>query len=357
MSEDVSPSQLTVLDLPQIYTKPPFSAIHSTLASLTLHPESWSTPSSFHALPPINEEGIPAYLTRLISSPLAWLSSDAEREEIWEAASKRLSERSGRSGMSSLRRTFKIPRSSEPSEAEEMDIRIHEPGLVNDQLGHKTWLGAFVLAKLLPRLLPRYFALGREDCNGASEGAGGSQQRRLRILELGAGTGLAGIAAAALYRKRVEVHMTDLPEIVPNLRANIFQNSLLLSDGAHVSADVLDWSDLPSSEDLKGEEEMYDCILAADSLYGPEHPPILTDTIAVYLEKRKEAKVFTVLPFREMELDYHGELREQMATKGFRVLEEGEEVGVEDWYNSGANGAERAEVRCWWCVWGWQCFH
>ena len=356
MSENVSPPQLTVLDLPQLYTKPPFSALHSTLTSLTLLPESWNSPSSLHAPPPINEEGIPAYLTRLISSPLAWLSSDAEREAIWEAASKRLSERSGRSGMSSLRRTFKIPRNSEGGGAEEVEIQIHEPGLVNDQLGHKTWLGAFVLARLLPRLLPRYFSLQQHVVGDtASEGVGRSQ-RRLRILELGAGTGLAGIAAAALYRDSVEVRMTDLPEIVPNLRANILQNSSLLGDGARVRADVLDWSNLPSSKDLKGEEEMYDCILAADSLYGPEHPPILTDAMAAYLKREKNAKILTVLPFREMELDYHAELREQMAAKGFHMLEEGEEVGVEDWYNSSANGAERAEVRCWWCVWGWQCF-
>lgn len=354
MSEDVSP-QLTVLDLPQVYSKPSFSALHTTLSSLTLHPESWDGQLSSHASPRIDEEGIPAYLTRLISSPLAWLSSDAEREGIWEAASKRLSERSGRSGMSSLQRNFKIPRSSEGSGAEEMEIQIHEPGLVNDQLGHKTWLGAFVLAKLLPQLLPRYFPLPQGDCDGACEGAG-SSQRRLRILELGAGTGLAGIAAAALYRNSVEVHMTDLPEIVPNLRANVAQNSSLLGDGAHVSADVLDWSDLPPSQDLKGEEKMYDCILAADSLYGPEHPPILTDAIAVYLKREKDAKVFTVLPFREMELDYHGELREQMAAKGFHVLEEGEEEGVEDWYNSSGSRAERARVRCWWCVWGWRSF-
>lgn len=258
--------------------------------------------------------------------------------------------------MSSLKRTFKIPCYSERMEVEEMEIQIHEPGLVNDQLGHKTWLGAFVLAKLLPKLLPRYFSLRSGDCDGAFEGAGLSEGR-LRILELGAGTGLAGIAAAALYRNNVEVHMTDLLEIVPNLRANILQNHSLLDDTAHVSADVLDWSDLPLPEDVKAKDRIYDCILAADSLYGPEHPPILTDTIAVYLKKKRNAKVFTVLPFREMERDYHGELREQMASKGFHVLEEGEEVGVEDWYNSGTNGTERAEVRCWWCVWGWQCFH
>ena len=99
---------------------------------------------------------------------------------------------------------------------------------------------------------------------------------------------------------------------------------------------------------------MYDCILAADSLYGPEHPPILTDGIALYLKRQKDAKVFTVLPFREMELDYHGELREQMAAKGFHVLEEGEEEGVEDWYNSSGSRAERARVWCWWCVWEWR---
>jgi hypothetical protein len=39
-----------------------------------------------------------SFLSTIIKSSLAWLDSDDEREVIWEEASKRLSERCGRTG-------------------------------------------------------------------------------------------------------------------------------------------------------------------------------------------------------------------------------------------------------------------
>ena len=45
----------------------------------------------------IAEDGIPKYLTSIIASPLQWIE-ETSREAIWEAASARLSERSGRAG-------------------------------------------------------------------------------------------------------------------------------------------------------------------------------------------------------------------------------------------------------------------
>jgi hypothetical protein len=40
-----------------------------------------------------------SFLSTVIKSSLAWLGSDDEREVIWEEASKRMSERCGRTGM------------------------------------------------------------------------------------------------------------------------------------------------------------------------------------------------------------------------------------------------------------------
>jgi predicted nicotinamide N-methyase len=63
-----------------------------------------------------------------------------------------------------------------------------------------------------------------------------------RVLELGAGTGLLGLAAAALWRANVV--MTDLPLFQDNLLHNIRNNCSLLGErGANVSCDVLDWTD------------------------------------------------------------------------------------------------------------------
>ena len=100
----------SVLDLPQLHTHPSASTLLQTLTKLTLAPTSWDAPSvpkpghrSSHddlsSLPP-NE--VASYLTRIISSTLSWIPDEGSREEIWECASRRLSERAGRSGLSSL---------------------------------------------------------------------------------------------------------------------------------------------------------------------------------------------------------------------------------------------------------------
>ena len=342
MAQCATDAQLHMLDLPQLHSKPSFTSLSNTLTSLAAAPASWTVTTSQPPL--INEDGIPAYLTRLISSSLSWLCSDTEKEQIWELASQRLSERSGRTAMSSFERTFTVPAlCTLANHHPTLDIRIYEPGLTGDQIGHKTWLGAYVLAKRSHLLLPQYFH--QLIPSAGSLASSPSLEPVLRILELGAGTGLAGLAAAALFPKATHVRLTDLPEIIPNLQANLERNSTILAPSC-VTADVLDWSDLPSALE---ESKKYDCILAADLLYGPEHPALLANAIATLLKRCDRSRVFTVLPFRQMDRDYHAELRTEMATRGFEILEEGAEQGVEDWYNWGM----REEVLCWWCVWGW----
>jgi hypothetical protein len=41
---------------------------------------------------------IAAYLSTIIKSPLSWLVEEEDREAIWDEASRRFSERCGRSG-------------------------------------------------------------------------------------------------------------------------------------------------------------------------------------------------------------------------------------------------------------------
>lgn len=100
----------TVLDLPQLYTRPTASELLETLQLLAIKPPSWihnSSQQKNRALNPISEEGIPKYLTGVVASKLSWVDED-RREEIWETASKRLSERAGRTGTEFLRAPVKI---------------------------------------------------------------------------------------------------------------------------------------------------------------------------------------------------------------------------------------------------------
>lgn len=60
------------------------------------------------------------------------------------------------------------------------------------------------------------------------------------------------------------------------------------------------------------------------------------------------------LPLREAYGDERRELRSRLEEVGLGVVEEGEEVGFDDWSDGSGRGNGRVEVRCWWSVWGWR---
>ena len=391
--EDEAPT--SVLDLPQLYSKPSTTTLLSTLSKLAINPSSFNESQTRSSLR-INEDGLTGYLTRFVASSLAWITSDKEKEEIWEAASQRLSERSGRMAMSSMSRTFTIcdfAVKRDGAAPRYINIKLNEPSLTEDNVGHKTWTGSFLLAKRLPHTMAKHFpallasptpksspsacpnvfessrlpdlspCLRSEALNLPSPPPSpkalsslpswtnplplriDSISTPVTVLELGAGTGLTGMAAAALFTN-ISVHLTDLPAIVPNLIANVESNSHLFA--CPPSTAILDWSKLPLQV---RSFEQYDCILAADSLYDPRHPNWLTNAMSLFLKREKEARVIVELPFRDMDLPYHRLLREEMAEKGFVILEEGEESGWDDWEGA---WCEKMAVRCWWSVWGWK---
>jgi predicted nicotinamide N-methyase len=85
------------------------------------------------------------------------------------------------------------------------------------------------------------------------------------VIEVGAGTGVAGITAAMLHAR--QVLLTDLAYAIPNLRANIALNVEALAQQEHsncIEARVLDWSD-PTSYPLSN--IAWDVILAADVVW------------------------------------------------------------------------------------------
>ncbi len=92
-----SSSQASVHDLPQLYTRPSSASLLCTLERLKIKPATWDDAETAYQHDEIN---LPRYLTDIIASSLAWIDEESVREQIWEAASCRLSERSGRSGKS-----------------------------------------------------------------------------------------------------------------------------------------------------------------------------------------------------------------------------------------------------------------
>ncbi|KAA8612441.1 Methyltransf-16 domain containing protein [Pyrenophora tritici-repentis] len=337
-------SMLDVLDLPQIYSKPSANALLDTLKLLTTAPPSWdqvnkTDKSDENAPVQVNPEGVTRYLTSIVSSDLRWIEDEETKERIWDQASARLSERSGRSAMGTMSRTFRIPTSSEPFE-----LSIHEPSMTGDDLGLKTWAASYLLAKRLVT-----FGLIPTDA-----------QERLQVLELGSGTGLVGLAMAGLG---VDVVLTDLPSICPNLAHNSKLNlDVVAGNGGTTRTAILDWMNPTSCEPLEDDNTIGDAgpipakfpvILAADSLYSPDHPRMLVDTIAIWLSEDSNAKVIVEFPYRDAYLPEIKDFRRRMLEIGLEIVEEGEEKGFDDWGMSGdsEDQDDASLVTCWWSCW------
>lgn len=328
-----------VHDFQQLHQRPSSQSLIEALQGLSISQQSWDIDPNKTAESPSssayskhlyrNQCTLESrYLTTIISSSLSWIVDESARERIWELASLRLCERSGRTALPQITRTFKICKT--------ITITLHEPSLTSDNLGLKTWASSYLLAKRLKYLQ--------------------KPGRHAKVLELGAGTGLVGITAATVWG--VKVHLTDLGDIVPNLERNVQANREMVElNGGGATTGVLDWEDAEEPDD---DDKRYDFILASDPLYSPRHPMLLVMTICRWLKREGDngtaARVVVELPLRDAYMGEVEEFQSRMTDKCFKIQDQGEEVGFDDWEDSGgglaADDERRRQVKCWWGVWG-----
>ena len=214
---------------------------------------------------------------------------------------------------------------------EDLTLQIHEPSLTGDSLGLKTWTSSLLLAKRIHKLRDH---ISPEDP---------------RMLELGAGTGLVGLAAACIWGDVLqEVLLTDLGEIVPNLSKNIELNGEVItriSPDIQVHSRSLDWTD---SDDVPSTlQDAYSLIIAADPIYSPDHPKILVDTIRRWIRPGSQSRFILELPTREAYAPERADLIRRL-NEFMLMCEDGKEVGHDDWED--ANG-QLSQVECWWSAW------
>jgi len=166
-----------------------------------------------------------------------------------------------------------------------------------------------------------------------------------RVLELGAGTGLVGIAAACLWK--MEVLLTDLSEIIPNLEQNLDRNRHLIErNGGRAGARALDWAD---TRDMpKRDDDKFLAVLAADPIYSSEHPRLLVAALRRWIRNEPEARFIVELPLRERYDQERADLRHRLCSGSFELVDEGTEKGYDDWQRTDGSPAE---VECWWSVW------
>lgn len=380
------------LDYPQIWQKPSYQVLLNCLRQLRLEPPSWDTSAekyvprgedtckdydgnesseSWEAHRAQHRQAVTTYLTKIIASPLPWISCEEEREVLWEEASRRLSERCGRSAMGEMTRIWEFYASSlgEGDSTPLFSLSIREPPLTGDHLGLKTWCSSYVMAQMIPELGKKHLIHLFGPCNE-------KENARPTILELGSGTGLLGLAAAVFLR--THVILTDLPDILPNLAHNAQINSSLISSmGGAVSCASLPWGceDAASRSSVGPMVPQYDAvptppytqdweknsfslILVADPLYDSIHPEILTKTIDAQLMLLPSARTIVTVPLRDENTRqllslFHAFMRSLEAP--LICFEEGIAKGQDDWYTQDSSDYDEDDsttlsVQCWWGI-------
>jgi len=284
--------------------------------------------------------------------------------------------------MGAISRKFRIPirAESQPEDLEAagalslsheqdaaIEIEIHEPALTEDNLGLKTWASSYVLAKKWHHL--------REHLLLPVQSSSARSVESLTILELGAGTGLVGLSAAAVLG--VNVLLTDLPEIVSNLAHNADENAdLLLSRGGSTTVAVVDWTKPQEvvyqetsnfSRDTKGpSHRLVDghallpgrrglsvpVVVAADPIYSKDHPKLLAQAVDCHLERSLNARLIVEMPIRDTYAAERADYVSCMQDLGLTLIREEKDIGYDDW--SEGRGEELAEVECWMTMWAWK---
>src|SRR5262249_35267689 len=112
--------------------------------------------------------------------------------------------------------------------------------------------------------------------------------RPIRVLELGAGTGLLSIITARLARSSSTIVATDYhPDVLANLAQNIKTNELV-----NVSVQHLDWENPWQSD------EPFDVILGADVIYHPDHALWIRNCVEKLLSKH--GTFWLIIPIRSI---------------------------------------------------------
>ncbi|CUS21101.1 LAQU0S02e05886g1_1 [Lachancea quebecensis] len=272
------------------------------------------TPEKFCARVPrlasaAGEKDLLMYYTMVLSKYEKMQTTDQVNERILKEASMRISEKCGRTAQPAMNRIFEIG-------GLRSGVKLHEPALTSDNLGLKTWGASLVLARKLCENFPKF-----------------EQQKDLHILELGAGTGLVGISLALKIlesnsNQNHTLYLTDLPEIVTNLKENVQINCCNAKPNLKVYADVLDWTNPKSFEEKYGTRK-FDVLLVADPIYSPQHPQWIVDMISRYISP--QGVLYLEVPIRQKYNNERQRLWSLLQSSSLQVVKEEVDEGVDDW--------------------------
>ena len=204
-----------------------------------------------------------------------------------------------------------------------IDIEINVEKVRADNLDLQTWGSSLVLAS----------QLHNTPVNVTDEPG-------IQVLELGAGTALVGLSAAAIWHAIVV--LTDVQGVLPGIQRNIEANRQTLeSNGGTAVCGTLDWrrptrltvqqTDMNAQPVLTEPSFKAQIILLADVIYDEEHPGMLLETISARLRPGPDSRVIVACPQRSAYLDYLNEFWDGLKKLGMEVIQDGVERTEDKW--------------------------
>ncbi|KAI0079424.1 hypothetical protein K474DRAFT_1770329 [Panus rudis PR-1116 ss-1] len=214
-------------------------------------------------------------------SPLSNEGASSDMEKLIEEAAALLAVCAGTASAGTVTRMFVFPYSSGPR----VKVQITDAPLENhdySSVGAQTWGSACLLAEMISDS-PDVFGLSM-----ARQGDG-----YLRILELGAGTGLVSLTVAKLLEtatysqlgSQTTVIASDFhPTVLANLRRNVRDN-VSMESSCSIGVHFLDWSQFPQSTPSPPFDAAFDIIFGADIIYEAEHAEWIRNCLRLLLRK------------------------------------------------------------------------
>lgn len=116
------------------------------------------------------------------------------------------------------------------------------------------------------------------------------KSKRLRVLEVGAGCGIVGIALSQL--RKCEVVLTDLEDAQEIMQSNV--DCATPCSGSSLKRQVLAWG--AGLDNLDGSK--FDVVLVSDCIYNPDSSVLLVQTLKTLTEQNPHVLIFVAFKRR-----------------------------------------------------------
>lgn len=260
------------------------SRMLSLLTLLQSHMESqtfsyWSFDNDLLSMTDILQHS--AFAENLKQTTISSLISDSSflselTEQLIETASAIIANLCGPAAAGPITKKWKFSVThTDNASRSTLELRIKELTFAEADIGWQTWRSGILLARLL--------------CDGSIN------VKSQEILELGCGTGMAGILCAKFGAKQVT--LTDYhPRVGENALYNVTKNGV---SNDIAKSEIVDWFDFLEGGSMANgrfQRNSFDLVLAADVVYASKHAAGLVEVTDFMLKKDSSSCCYFVLP-------------------------------------------------------------